>query len=237
MTSSTPELEDTTTDASPHGHLPDWMAEAATAMVARADAMVTRPRLNGGLDPEAIRVLYRKTKLQTMQIWCLARDGRDSSAKVSSDKGVLFKQMYPVLCEYMEKLGERLKKNNATAKAAGIKALATGVQVHPCKHFRTQTISHTFAHTPLQLPFLAYNRVVTNEAGPKSAKTGRQSSGHSSLVLYYRSGRCQMIATCPWWTGETITKVAVKMQLMLCVVRHSHWWVACPHPWFMTAAD
>ena len=145
MASSTPEFENTATNVS-HGHLPFWMAEAATAMVERADATVTRPRLNGGLDPETIRELYRKTTLQTMQIWCLARDGRDSSAKVSSDKGVLFKQMYPVLWEYMKGLGERLKTNNVTAKAMGIQALATEIQVHPSKYFHIQPVKPVQVH-------------------------------------------------------------------------------------------
>ena len=156
MTTSTLDIENSVTNATAdisHGNLPDWMFEAATAMVARADAMVTRPRLNGGLDPVSIRELYRKTSLATMQAWSLARDGRDNGAKVSTDKAQLFKRMYPVLCEYMERLGERLKKDNVTAKAAGIKALATGVQVQ-CNHIQPVTHLQTRLHTPLRLTCL-----------------------------------------------------------------------------------
>ena len=67
---------------------------------------------------------------KNMQTWILVRDGRENEkGNTKPNKGKLFKQMYPMLTQWMEKRGYCLKQTNVTAKSQTIKALTKSVQV------------------------------------------------------------------------------------------------------------
>lgn len=94
-------------------------------MRARADRVFKRPTINAPLSAKSIRNLYNKHKAKQMWKWIAARDGRENVEPPSNlDKEKLFKEMYPVLYEWMEEKGFCLKTTNITAKAKTLKALA-----------------------------------------------------------------------------------------------------------------
>ena len=100
-------------------------------MTDRADAVVSRPKLNGAVNAENIRELYRKMTANAMQSWILARDGRgQDKGKSKPKKPVVFKNMYPMLHLWMEEHGHCIKSKNLTIQAAAARALATEVQVN-----------------------------------------------------------------------------------------------------------
>lgn len=96
----------------------------------RADKTMLRPKLIGTISAESVRELYRKHTAKQMAIWIAARDGLDeNSIPKKLDKPKLFKEMYPVLCKWMEEKGFCIKSKNVTAKARAALALAVSVQV------------------------------------------------------------------------------------------------------------
>ena len=81
------------------------------------------------LQSASIRNLYNKHKAKQMWKWIAARDGREDVEPPSNlDKEKLFKEMYPVLYEWMEERGFCLKTTNITAKAKTLKALENTVK-------------------------------------------------------------------------------------------------------------
>lgn len=111
------------------GELPEWMKAAGKQMRVRADRAFKRPKLQPPLSAKSIRAFYVKHKAKQMWKWIAARDGREDEAPPSNlDKGKLFKEMYPVLYEWMEQNGFCLKAQTITAKAKTLKALALTVQ-------------------------------------------------------------------------------------------------------------
>ena len=98
--------------------LPEWMEEAGGNMTAREDASVIRPTLEGDVSAASIRELYRKmtAKDMHMHMWILVRDGRENEkGNTKPDKATVFKQMYPMLTQWMQQHGYCLKQANATA--------------------------------------------------------------------------------------------------------------------------
>ena len=118
------------TTTSTHAKLPEWMEKIGKTMVARADAVVRRPKLVGVLTAEKVRELYRKMTANDMQKWNLFRDGREKEiGNIKPKKNDEFKKMYPLLTSWMEKHGHSLKSENVTAKSIAMIALANSVQV------------------------------------------------------------------------------------------------------------
>ena len=96
----------------------------------RADKTMRRPKLIGTISAESIRELYRKHTAKKMATWIAARDGLDEkNIPKKLVKPKLFKEMYPVLCKWMEEKGFCIKSKNVTAKAKAALALAVSVQV------------------------------------------------------------------------------------------------------------
>ena len=94
-------------------------------MRVRADRVFKRPTINAPLSAKSIRNLYTKHKAKQMWKWIAARDGlEDQDPPSNLDKAKLFKEMYPVLYEWMDENGFCLKSTNITAKAKALKALA-----------------------------------------------------------------------------------------------------------------
>ena len=110
------------------GELPEWMKLAGKQMRLRADNVFKRPKIKTPLSAKSIRELYTKHTAKQMWKWIAARDGRtDEEPPSNLDKPKLFKEMYPVLCEWMEQKGFCLKTKSITAKAKTLKALAMTV--------------------------------------------------------------------------------------------------------------
>ena len=90
--------------------LPAWMKAEGKRMRLRADRVFKRPKLTGSLSANSIRDLYRKHTAKQMTKWILARDGREDEDPPSNlKKEKLFKEMYPLLCAWMEEKGFCLK--------------------------------------------------------------------------------------------------------------------------------
>ena len=61
-------------------------------------------------------------------MWILVRDGRENEKdNTKSDKTTVFKQMYPMLTQWMQQRGHCLKQANVTAKSHSMKALTQSV--------------------------------------------------------------------------------------------------------------
>lgn len=109
---------------------PEWMAKAGSAMRARADKTMNRPKHIGTMSCNSIRELYRKHTAKQMATWIAAREGlQDQELPKNPDKLKLFKEMYPVLVKWMEDKGFSIKTGNVTAKAKAALALAVSVKV------------------------------------------------------------------------------------------------------------
>ena len=116
--------------------LPEWMTAAGKKMASRADASVVRPKMRGELNAEKIRELYRKMTANDMEMWILARDGREKEkGNKKPKKDLCFKGMYPMLYRWMQEHGFCLKSSNLIAKGVAMKALAVIVVVCTCTCF------------------------------------------------------------------------------------------------------
>ena len=113
--------------------LPDWMLTAGKMMRERADRAVKRPKFTGPLSAEKIRDFYSTHTAKQMEGWIAARDGReDEESSSAPQKEDLFREMYPVLSNWMDDKGFCIKTTNTTAKAKALIALAKTVKVNDC---------------------------------------------------------------------------------------------------------
>ena len=111
--------------------LPEWMEKAVQNMAARTDASVTKPTLEGDVNASSIRELYRKMTAKDMHMWILTRYGRENEkGNTKPNKETVFKQMYPILFQWMKQRGHCLKESNVTAKKHAMKALVQSIQVY-----------------------------------------------------------------------------------------------------------